>query len=132
MLLAQAFGRVTADLETQEGKRGPYIHFDLAVDKGFGERKHTVFLDCWAFGLMAKKLGNAQVKKACSLWISGDADLTDFTRKDGSRDHSLKVTVSDWGFLPISKPKTDATMPQEIPLPMEPPPEIDGDNEEMP
>lgn len=89
MLLAQAFGRVTADLETQEGKRGPYIHFALAVDKGFGERKHTVFLECWAFGQTAKKLESAQVKKARSLWISGDADLTDFTRRDGSRDHAL-------------------------------------------
>lgn len=131
LLLAQAFGRVTADLEPKEGQYGPYFHFSLAVDRGFGERKHTAFLECWAFGETASRLKNAQIKKGSSLWICGDADVTEFTRQNGSLDHSLKITVSEWGFLPVPKPKPDMSTPQEIPMPEEPP-EIDGDCEELP
>lgn len=132
MLLVEAIGRVTADLEAQEGRKGPYFHFSLAVKRGFAEQEHTAFLDCWSFGETASRLADAEIKKGRAVWISGDGDLSSFTRRDGSKDHALKVVVSQWGFLPFSKPSQSTTDPQEIPPPMEPPPEIDGDEEELP
>lgn len=89
-------------------------------------------MDCWAFGEMVSRLVSADIKKGRSIWISGDGDFVEFTRRDGTRDHGLKVVVSQWGFLPVSKPNQNAPDPQEFPVPMEPPPEINGDEEELP
>lgn len=132
MLLVETIGRVTTDLEIQQGRKEPYSSFSLAVNRGYGEQEHTVFLDCMAFGDTALRMEKAKIKKGRSIWISGDGDLSSFTRRDGSKDHALKVVVSQWGFLPFSKPSQSTTDPQEIPPPMEPPPEVNGDEEELP
>lgn len=51
MLLVEALGRVTADLEAQEGRKGPYLHFSLAVKKAMGNRSMR---RSWTVGLLEK------------------------------------------------------------------------------
>lgn len=63
MLLVEAIGRVTADLNVQQGKKEPYSSFSLAVDRGYGEQEHTVFLDCMVFGDTALRMEKAKIKK---------------------------------------------------------------------
>lgn len=75
-------GRVTADIELREGsKGGTYTKFNLVVPKGFGEKKHTVFLEVTAFHAEAKRLEAAKVKKGSQIQIVGDLDVVEFTRK---------------------------------------------------
>ena len=93
-------GRVTADFELREGsKGGTYTKFSLAVSKGFGEKKHTVFLDVTAFQAEAKRLEAAKVKKGSQIQIVGDLDVIEFTRKDKSKGMSLEVRLLDWSYV---------------------------------
>ena len=93
-------GRVTADFELREGsKGGTYTKFSLAVPKGFGEKKHTVFLDVTAFQAEAKRLEAAKVKKGSQIQIVGDLDVVEFTRKDKSKGMSLEVRLLDWSYV---------------------------------
>lgn len=93
-------GRVTADFELREGsKGGTYTKFSLAVPKGFGEKKHTVFLDVTAFQGEAKRLEAAKVKKGSQIQIVGDLDVVEFTRKDKSKGMSLEVRLLDWSYV---------------------------------
>lgn len=102
------FGRVTADLElktSQNGKNTTYVSFSLAVDKGFGEKEHTVFLQCVLYGSQAERMVNAGVKQGSNILIVGNLDISEYTRADQSKDHSPKVTLYDWCYTPTSKAK---------------------------
>lgn len=93
-------GRVTVDIKLREGsKGGTYTKFSLAVPKGFGEKKHTVFLDVTAFHAEAKRLEAAKVKKGSQIQIVGDLDVVEFTRKDKSKGMSLEVRLLDWSYV---------------------------------
>lgn len=102
------FGRVTADLElktSQNGKNTNYVQFSLAVDKGFHEKEHTIFLQCILYGADAERIVNANVKKGSCIFIVGNLDISEFTRGDGSKDHIPRVTLYDWCFAPTSRLK---------------------------
>lgn len=132
MLTVQAMGFVTADPVLKEGNAGSYVTFLLAVHKGYGEKKHTVYLDCSASGSVATRMVNGKVKKGSSLAINGEADLADFTRRDGSTGKSLRVAVSQWEYTPFRKTADAETYPEPQEPPDQPPPEIHGDDEELP
>lgn len=98
-------GRVTADLEIQTSSNGTaYIQFNVAVNKGYGEQEHANFYQCVLFGKAAERLSKAGVKKGSLLFITGDLDLVEYTRKaDGSKGMIPKITVYDWNYVPAGK-----------------------------
>lgn len=98
-------GRVTADLEIQSSSNGTaYIQFNVAVNKGYGEQEHANFYQCILFGKAAERLSKAGVKKGSLLFITGDLDLVEYTRKaDGSKGMIPKITVYDWNYVPSGK-----------------------------
>ena len=98
-------GRVTADLEIQTSSNGTeYIQFNVAVNKGYGEQEHANFYQCILFGKAAERLSKAGVKKGSLLFITGDLDLVEYTRKaDGSKGTIAKITVYEWNYVPTGK-----------------------------
>ena len=107
-------GRVTTDIELREGSKGGiYTKFSLAVPKGFGEKKHTVFLDVTAFYAEAKRLEAAKVKKGSQIQIVGDLDVVEFTRKDKSKGMSLEVRLLDWSYVSGGKNSEKQTEKEE-------------------
>lgn len=98
-------GRVTADLEIQTSSNGTeYIQFNVAVNKGYGEQEHANFYQCVLFGKAAERLSKAGVKKGSLLFITGDLDLVEYTRKaDGSKGMIPKITVYEWNYVPTGK-----------------------------
>lgn len=101
-------GGVTADIEGKESANGAtYLSFDLAVTKGYGTSRHTVYLQVWAFRAIAERLIAAKVKKGSQLLISGDFDVVTFERKDGSKGTVNKVILQDWEFVGGSKNNED-------------------------
>lgn len=104
MIHITTVGGVTADLELKESANGkPYLSFDLAVTKGFGTNKHTVYLQVWAFGAMAERIVAAKVRKGSQLLISGDLDVVEFERTDSSKGMANKVYLQDWEFVGSGK-----------------------------
>ena len=98
-------GRVTADPELQTSSNGTsYVQFNVAINKGFGEQEHPNFYQCILFGKAAERICNAGVKKGSLLFITGDLDLVEFTRKaDGSKGIIPKITVYDWNYVSAGK-----------------------------
>lgn len=104
MIHITTVGGVTADLELKESANGkPYLSFDLAVTKGFGTNKHTVYLQVWVFNAMAERIVAAKVRKGSQLLISGDLDVVEFERTDSSKGMANKVYLQDWEFVGSGK-----------------------------
>ena len=104
-------GRVTADLELQTSQNGTqYVQFHVAVNKGFGDPQHTNYYQCILFGRTAERIMHAGVKKGSALFVTGDLDLVEYTRKnDGTKGMIPKITVYDWNYLPSGKSKGDSS-----------------------
>ena len=104
-------GRVTADLELQTSQNGTqYVQFHVAVNKGFGEHQHPNFYQCILFGKTDERIMHAGVKKGSGLFVTGDLDLVEYTRKsDGTKGMIPKITVYDWNYLPSGKAKDDSS-----------------------
>ncbi len=76
----------------------------MAVNKGYGEQEHANFYQCILFGKAAERLSKAGVKKGSLLFITGDLDLVEYTRKaDGSKGMIPKITVYEWNYVPTGK-----------------------------
>lgn len=126
------FGRVTADLTLKTGQSGiPYLTFDLAENIGYGERRHTLYYQVWAWDADASRLVRAGVGKGSLLWVTGSLELVDCTEKDGeAKTKRLKAALDNWGFVPVGKAKqnNDAHTGS-----MEPPTDFTGysDTEEL-
>ena len=83
------------------------IQFNVAVNKGYGEQEHANFYQCVLFGKATERISKAGVKKGSLLFITGDLDLVEFTRKsDNSKGTIAKITVHDWNYVPTGK-RTD-------------------------
>lgn len=103
-------GRVTADLEPQNSQNGtPYVQFYVAVNNGYGEHQHPNFYQCVLFGKAVERAINAGVQKGSLLFITGDLDLVEYTRKsDGHKGTIPKITVYEWNYIPTGKKTDDA------------------------
>lgn len=93
-------GMVTNDFELKEGGNGKkYVNFSVAVVNGFGNAKHTFFIECLAFESMAERIRNAKVKKGSYIKVVGNLDVKDYIRKsDGTQTKIVKMTILDWSF----------------------------------
>ena len=66
MLTITGTGRVTAELNPQKSAKNgvDYLRFSIAVNKGYGEKQKTVFLQCSLIGeQQVQRMVNAKVKK---------------------------------------------------------------------
>ena len=104
MIQMATVGGVTADLELKHSTNGAaYLSFDPAVTKGYGQNKHTVYLQVWAFRDLAERMLSAKVRKGSQLMISGDLDVVEFERTDGTKGLANKVILQDWNFVNSGK-----------------------------
>jgi len=104
MIDVSTVGRVVGDIQLKSGKNGSqYTRFSIAVPKGYGEKKRTVYLDLIAFDATAKSLEAAKVKRGSLIMISGDMDVTEYPKKDGTKGKKCEVTVKGWSYVGDSK-----------------------------
>ncbi len=111
-------GRVTADLElktSQNGKNTKYVPFSLAVNKGYGENKHTNFYSCVAYGDTAQRMIDAKVKKGSLIQIVGDQELVEFPRTDGSKGWMAKIQLHSWNYGATNRPKDTGSDGNDVP-----------------
>ena len=100
MISINTVGRVTADIEAKDGKNGArYAKFSIAVQRGYGDKKRTIFFDVIAFDHVAKRLEAAGVKKASYIFVTGDLDVVEFTRKDGTKGQKNEIELHSWSYV---------------------------------
>lgn len=78
-------GRVGKDAVTRHTQAGKAVTgWSLAVDKGWGERKETIWLDCSLWGERGEKLGQ-HITKGSQLGVTGEL---------GTREHDGKTYIT--------------------------------------
>jgi single-strand DNA-binding protein len=99
-------GRVTKEIDlkkTQTGKS--VIRFTLAVDKGYGEKKKTNFIDCQAWEGIADTIYK-YVLKGDMISVSGELVNNNF-ESNGVKQYSYIVNVNEMYFLPNKREKKE-------------------------
>lgn len=72
--------------------------FTIAVDKGYGENKKTVWVNIVTFGKLAE---NCQkfLQKGRKVYAAGELDIREYDKQDGSRGYITEVTANTVEFL---------------------------------
>lgn len=100
--------RLTKDTELRTTASGMlFTRLDVAVNKGYGEKEHPNYFQCFLRGDAAERICKAGVKKGSHLLISGDLDIGTFKRKDGTTGISNNIDVHSWTYVSSGKLKTD-------------------------
>jgi single-strand DNA-binding protein len=92
-------GRLGADGElrtTQSGEK--VLGFRVANDVGFGERKTTQWVDCSIWGRRAESLA-PHLTKGKGVVISGEVQLREYEKRDGTRGAQMSVRVAEIDFM---------------------------------
>ena len=80
-----AIGRIGRDAQTRYTQGGKAVTgWSLAVDRGFGENKQTVWIDCTIWGERGQKVGPL-ILKGDRLGVTGEL---------GTREHDGKTYVT--------------------------------------
>ena len=72
--------------------------FTIAVDKGYGENKKTVWVNIVTFGKLAE---NCQkfLQKGRKVYASGELDIREYDKQDGTKGYITEVNARDIEFL---------------------------------
>lgn len=111
-------GYLGRDVETREVNGQTVANIAVAVTVGYGERQHTVWVDCAYWGKGAAAVA-PYLLKGQGVAISGEFDLETFTRRDGTQDKKLRARVSQLTLLGRSdkSSSTPAPAPARAPAP---------------
>jgi len=72
--------------------------FSIAVDHGYGERKKTVWMNVVTYGKQAENCSKF-LQKGKKVYVSGELDIRDYERQDGSRGIIVETTAKTVEFL---------------------------------
>lgn len=88
-------GRVGQDAELRTTSSGEKVcGFSLANDIGWGEKKKTQWFECSYWGKRGEAV-SGYIRKGDRITVSGEVQLVEFTRKDGTPGSKLAVRVND-------------------------------------
>ena len=79
-------------------KRTAICRFSIAVNKGFGENKKTVWVNIVAFGKLAENCGKF-LAKGRKVYVAGELDIREYDKQDGSKGYITEVNARDIEFL---------------------------------
>lgn len=114
MNISILMGRLTAEPElrrTQSGK--DVLSFCLAVDRGYGEKKETDFINCVAWEGTAKFISQ-WFRKGSLILVEGALRTRKYTDKSGNNRTVTEVLVSQGHFTGEKSSRASAdVMPEE-------------------
>lgn len=94
-------GRLAADPEGGESGSGvSYATFGLAVEKGYGENKTTLFLDVVVFRQQAD-FARQHLHKGDAVNVTGSINVRDWTDQSGIKHRKYEIVASQISF-PVS------------------------------
>jgi len=95
-------GRIIRDLEPKYTEAGKcYVGFTLAVDKGFGDKKKTLWIYCVAWEKTAEVMGNT-LEKGRKILVRGEIDQYE-SEKDGIKKNTTQIIVRDFEYMDSKK-----------------------------
>jgi len=120
MNILTATGNLGRDSEVRDAGGTKVCNFSLACTVGYGERKHTLWIDCAIWGKRGETLHQWLVKGK-KVVVSGEADVRSYEKKDGEPGANIVMNVNDVEFLGSNEegsapPKASAPQGEEIPF----------------
>lgn len=102
-------GRVTKDLEPQTSQNGvKFVSFDVAENKGFGNKTKTQFHRCTIWGEeLVDRIVKAKVQQGSLLNVVGEQELTAFARNNGELAAASNVNVWHWDYVQSGGKRSD-------------------------
>ena len=103
-------GRLTKDIEVRQTQTGKSVgSYTIAVDSGYGENKHTLFLNCthWNCEGLAPYL-----LKGKPIIVRGELRQRDFTDKNGQQRRVTELVVLESNFQQGDKQSNGGNQPQ--------------------
>ena len=91
-----ALGRDSELKTTAQGKN--VLNFSVANNTGYGDTKKTTWYRCALWGDRAIKL-EQHFTKGTKLLITGEFELREYEKKDGSAGLSPEIFVKDFEFM---------------------------------
>lgn len=90
----QFIGRLGKDPELKSSQGGKsYATFSIALDKGKGEKKETLWLNVTTFDKQAEFAGT-YLKKGGLVYIKGELAIDSFTDKEGAQRTAPKILAN--------------------------------------
>lgn len=91
-------GRLTKDPELRRtGNQTPVCTFSIAVDNGYGENKHTDFINCVAWNKTAEFVSK-YFTKGKMIIVIGRISTRSWETQDGKKAYATEVIVSEVSF----------------------------------
>lgn len=88
-------GRLGADCELRQTQKGTKVaQFTVAEDRGYGDRKETIWVKCALFGERAEKIA-PYLTKGTMVEAWGQISASAFKGKDGNPRASLDLNVQE-------------------------------------
>lgn len=107
-------GRLTKDPETRETQNGKkMLKFSVAVDDGYGDKKHTSFINCIAFEKRAEFI-EKYFGKGNMIALVGSIRTDKYDDKDGRTVYTTDVFVDEASFT--GEKKDDRVQPGRPPV----------------
>lgn len=98
-------GRVVADPESRTSTKGTAItKLRIPVDTGWGENMTTTWWSVTLFG-SAGESASKHVRKGAHVVVSGEPQVREYEKRDGSTGYSPELKAWAWGFA-APKPQT--------------------------
>ncbi len=91
-------GRLTKDPELRRtGNQTPVCTFSIAVDNGYGENKHTDFINCVTWNRTAEFVSK-YFTKGKMIIVIGRISARSWEGQDGKRNYATEVVASEVSF----------------------------------
>lgn len=88
-------GRLVADCRTGRAGDTPVCNFKVANDVGYGEKKHTNFIECALWGKRAEGGVTEYLVKGQQVYITGELTLKDPRENNGKHYNDATIRVND-------------------------------------
>jgi single-strand DNA-binding protein len=111
-------GRITKDIDLKYTESNKAVaSFTLAIDRTFGEKKETDFINCCIWGKQAENL-KKYCGKGSQIAVDGRIQTRNYDDKDGKKVYVTEVVAENIQFL--DNKKDNQEVGQDIPQPSQP------------
>jgi len=86
-------GRLVADCRTGNTGGTAVLNFKLANDVGYGERKHTNFIECALWGKRAEGKVAEYLTKGAQVFVTGELTVKDPRESGGKHYNDISINV---------------------------------------
>jgi len=100
-------GNITRDPDlSYTPSQMPVCKFGMAVNKKFGDKETTCFVDCVSFKTTAENI-NKYFRKGDPIFIDGELQFESWTAQDGTKRNKHSIFVANFQFVkPLDKDRT--------------------------